>query len=107
VGESFYVTGKNFGTFTDNEAVVKYVESEAGGKSQGDVNHIQTSDGVGGFKDSGAFFFAAGDLGIEYNFEEAPIQLSLDIRPELYFNSDNYRDDNFGPDLALGIRYRF
>jgi hypothetical protein len=58
------------------------------------------------FKDSGAFVFVAGDLGIEYNFEEAPIQLALDIRPELYF-SDNYRDDNFGPDLALSIRYRF
>ena len=62
---------------------------------------------INGNKDSGAFFFAAGDLGIEYNFKEAPIQLSLDIRPELYFNSDKYRNDNFGPDLALGIRYRF
>jgi opacity protein-like surface antigen len=59
------------------------------------------------YKDSGAFVFVAGDLGIEYNFKEVPIQLSLDIRPELYFNSDNYREDNFGPDLALGIRYRF
>ncbi|WP_395061593.1 hypothetical protein [Flavobacterium sp.] len=59
------------------------------------------------YKDSGAFVFVAGDLGIEYNFKEAPIQLSLDIRPELYFNSDNYRKNNFGPDLALGIRYRF
>jgi hypothetical protein len=58
-------------------------------------------------KDSGAFVFVAGDLGIEYNFKEAPIQLSLDIRPELYFNSDDYREDNFGPDLALGIRYRW
>lgn len=56
---------------------------------------------------SGAFVFVAGDLGIEYNFKEAPIQLSLDIRPELYFNSDDYREDNFGPDLALGIRYRW
>lgn len=59
------------------------------------------------YKDSGAFVFVAGDLGIEYNFKEAPIQLSLDIRPEIYFNSDNYRSNNFGPDLALGIRYRF
>lgn len=59
------------------------------------------------FKDSGAIVFVAGDLGIEYNFKEVPIQLSLDIRPELYFNSDNYRSDNFAPDLALGIRYRF
>lgn len=59
------------------------------------------------YKDSGAFVFVAGDLGIEYDFKEAPIQLSLDIRPELYFNSDKYRTNNFGPDLALGIRYRF
>lgn len=60
-----------------------------------------------GFKDKGTFLFAAGDLGIEYNFEEVPIQLSIDMRPELYFNSDGYRDSSFGPDLALGIRYRF
>lgn len=57
-------------------------------------------------KNSEAFVFVAGDLGIEYNFEEAPIQLALDIRPELYF-TDGYRDNNFGPDLALSIRYRF
>lgn len=64
---------------------------------------------IGGvnYEDSGAFVFVAGNLGIEYNFKEAPIQLSLDIRPELYFNSDDFREDNFGPDLALGIRYRF
>ena len=59
------------------------------------------------YKDSGTILFVAGDLGIEYNFQEAPIQLSLDIRPELYFNSDDYREDSFGPDIALGIRYRF
>jgi len=59
------------------------------------------------YKDNGTILFVAGDLGIEYNFSEAPIQLSLDIRPEIYFNSDNYREDNFGPDIALGIRYRF
>jgi hypothetical protein len=57
--------------------------------------------------DSGVILFAAGDVGIEYNFSEAPIQLSLDFRPELYFDSDDYRDDNFGPDIALGIRYKF
>ncbi len=49
--------------------------------------------------------FVAGDIGIEYNFKEVPIQLSLDFRPELYFN-DNVNDD-FGPGLGLGIRYRF
>lgn len=58
-------------------------------------------------EDSGTFLFAAGDIGIEYNFQEAPIQLSLDFRPELYFNSDDFRNDSFGPDIALGIRFRF
>ena len=56
--------------------------------------------------DNGAYALVAGDLGIEYNFD-IPIQLSLDFRPELYFNSDDFREDNFGPDIALGIRFRF
>ena len=56
--------------------------------------------------DNGAFALAAGDIGIEYNFD-VPIQLSLDFRPELYFDSDDFREDDFGPDIALGIRYRF
>lgn len=59
-----------------------------------------------GVSDSGVVLLAAGDLGIEYNFD-IPLQLSLDIRPELYFNSDDYREDNFGPDIALSIRYRW
>ncbi len=58
-----------------------------------------------GVDDSGTFFLAAGNLGIEYNFD-FPLQLSLDIRPEIYFG-DDFRNDNFGPDIALGIRYRF
>ena len=56
--------------------------------------------------DSGAYGLIAGDLGIEYNFD-VPIQLSLDFRPEMYFNSDAFRENNFGPDIALGIRFRF
>jgi hypothetical protein len=59
-----------------------------------------------GINDNGSFAFVAGDLGIEYNFD-FPLQLSLDIRPELYFTSDSYIDNNFGPDLALAARYRF
>lgn len=54
--------------------------------------------------ESNTVLFAAGDIGIEYNFD-IPIQLSLDFRPEFYF-SDGL-DDDFGPDIALGIRYRF
>ncbi len=56
--------------------------------------------------DSGTFVFAAGDIGIEYLFD-IPLQLSLDFRPEFCFNSDKYRSDNLGSDIALGIRYRF
>lgn len=58
--------------------------------------------------ESGSFVFASGDIGIEYNFQEAPIRLSLDFRPELYFSGD-YTDtrDGFGPDIALGVRYRW
>ena len=53
--------------------------------------------------DSETFFFAAGDIGIEYNFD-IPLQLSLDARPELGFG--DFRDD-LDFDIALGIRYRF
>ena len=56
--------------------------------------------------DNGVILFAAGDIGIEYNFD-IPIQVSLDFRPELYINSDNYREDNFGRDVALSVRYKF
>lgn len=58
------------------------------------------------FDDSGSFGLLAGDIGIEYNFK-IPLQLSLDFRPEIYFNSDDWREDNFGPDVALGVRYKF
>ena len=64
-------------------------------------------EGGNNYTDNGTILLAAGDIGIEYNFSEVPFQLSLDFRPEFYFDSDNYREDNFGPDIALGIRYRF
>lgn len=56
---------------------------------------------------SGSYVLAAGDIGIEYNFD-FPLQLSLDFRPEVYFGGDysDYRD-GFGPDIALGVRYRW
>lgn len=57
------------------------------------------------FDDNGTFIFVAGDIGIEYNFD-IPLQLALDFRPEFYFN-DDYRNDNFGPDIAIAVRYKF
>ena len=56
-----------------------------------------------GFKDNDTFFFAAGSLGVEYNFD-FPLILSLDVRPEIGFGS--YYDD-FDFDLGLGLRYQF
>ena len=56
-----------------------------------------------GVDDSETFFFVAGDIGIEYNFD-IPLQLSLDARPEFGFG--DFRDD-LDFDIALGIRYRF
>lgn len=71
------------------------------GVGAGVGNHSYNFAGV---KDSFTYALAAGDLGIEYNFD-VPIQISLDIRPEFYF-SDGLADDS-GTDIALGIRYRF
>jgi hypothetical protein len=75
--------------------------------------YVGAGGGLGSWKydndtinDNGVFAFVAGDIGIEYDFD-FPLQLSLDVRPELYFNSDTYRENNFGPDIALGVRYRF
>lgn len=63
--------------------------------------------GIGSFdagENDGTFLLAAGDIGIEYDFE-IPLMLSLDFRPELGFN-DDYSDD-LDLDIALGIRYQF
>ncbi len=53
--------------------------------------------------DDETFVFAAGDIGIEYDFD-IPLLISLDFRPELGFG--DFRDD-LDFDIALGIRYQF
>ena len=55
---------------------------------------------------SDTFFFLAGDIGIEYNFD-IPLLLSLDFRPELGFGDDRYNNNDLDFDIALGIRYQF
>jgi hypothetical protein len=50
------------------------------------------------------FAFAAGDIGIEYNFD-IPLLISLDFRPE--FGGNGYYKNNYGSDIALGVRYQF
>jgi hypothetical protein len=55
--------------------------------------------------ESGIFLAAALNLGVEYNFSEIPLQISIDTRPEL--SLVNPPDDPFGFGLALALRYRF
>lgn len=52
------------------------------------------------------FVFAAGDIGIEYNFD-VPLLISLDFRPEIDFGDERYDNNDLGLDIALGLRYQF
>lgn len=54
-------------------------------------------------EEKGVYLFAAGDIGIEYNFD-IPLMISVDFRPEIYINGYG---ESFGPDLGIGIRYQF
>jgi hypothetical protein len=56
------------------------------------------------YDNNGVFAFAAGDIGIEYNFD-FPLLISLDFRPE--FGGNGYYDDNYGSDVALALKYQF
>lgn len=60
----------------------------------------------GGMDVTDTFIFAAGDIGIEYNFD-IPLLLSLDFRPEIGFGDDAYNNNDLDFDIALGIRYQF
>jgi hypothetical protein len=69
----------------------------------GGVGSYSFDSPIPGGDDSESFFFAAGDIGVEYNFD-IPILVSLDFRPELGFG--DFRDDvDF--DIALSVRYQF
>lgn len=72
-----------------------------GGLGSVDFPGLPNSDDYGGL-----FVFAAGDIGIEYNFD-IPLILSLDFRPELGIVGYNGFSDNFDFDIGLGIRYQF
>ena len=56
--------------------------------------------------DDGAFVFATGNLGVEYDFD-IPLLLSIDIRPEIGILGFDGFDNDFLFDFALGIRYQF
>ncbi len=56
--------------------------------------------------EGGLFVFAAGDIGIECNFD-FPLLLSLDFRPEIGVVGYGNFSDRFDFDVALGVRYQF
>ena len=61
-------------------------------------------DGPNDKRISDTFVFAAGDIGLEYNFD-FPLLISLDFRPE--FGGNGYYKNNYGSDIALGLRFQF
>ncbi|TAJ14406.1 hypothetical protein DMA11_05170 [Marinilabiliaceae bacterium JC017] len=52
--------------------------------------------------DDGFYIGISGQIGIEYNFTEIPIQISLDTRPGIGLINSH---DDFIFDIALGLRY--
>ncbi len=79
------------------------------GSYRNNINRDYYDNNYQGYHDSGAFGLVAGDIGIEYDFD-FPLQLSVDFRPELGFGNYRYTNQNldtFGPDIALGARFRF
>lgn len=77
------------------------------GGGLGNVDFATVPGNNGAFTpDGGLFVFAAGNVGIEYNFD-IPLLISLDVRPELgLLGYDNF-SNTFDFDIALGIRYQF
>jgi hypothetical protein len=72
----------------------------------GGLGSVDFPPNQNGNNDGGLFVFAAGDIGIEYNFD-IPLILSLDFRPELGVVGYDGFSDNFDFDIGLGIRYQF
>lgn len=79
-----------------------------GGLGSVDFEAIPNEDDPGNpyEPDGGLFVFAAGDIGVEYNFD-FPLLLSLDFRPEVGLVGYKNFDNGFDFDIALGVRYQF
>jgi hypothetical protein len=78
------------------------------GGGLGNVDFEPVPNDDNGFNDDndGLFVFAAGNLGIEYDFD-IPLLISLDIRPEIGLIGFDGFDNDFLFDVALGLRYQF
>ncbi|MCU4175258.1 hypothetical protein [Carboxylicivirga sp. N1Y90] len=60
--------------------------------------------GKDGDRSSGVYLGLGGQVGVEYNFEEIPLNLSVDTRP-MFGIGNTYNDFNFG--ISFGLRYVF
>lgn len=69
----------------------------------GGIAQVNFDDNFPGDDDTETYVYAAGDIGIEYDFD-FPLLLSLDFRPEFGFGNVN---DDVDFDIALGVRYQF
>jgi len=69
----------------------------------GGLVNVSFGNDFPGNQDSETYFFAAGDIGVEYDFD-IPLLISLDFRPELGFGDYN---DDVDFDIALALRYQF
>ena len=98
--DGFKLAGLYQWVFAMDGAFNWYVGAGGGLGSFSHYNKAQDRD----FTDT--FFFVAGDIGIEYNFD-IPLMLSLDFRPEIGFGDDGYNNNDLDFDIALGIRYQF
>ncbi|MBS2211440.1 hypothetical protein KEM09_08515 [Carboxylicivirga mesophila] len=69
--------------------------------SLGSWSYNSKYDGSG---DSGAYLGLGGQIGIEYNFVEVPLNMSIDSMPLFGFGSTN---QHFSMGLSLSLRYTF
>ncbi len=76
-----------------------------GGLGSADFENVPNNSRLSDDND-GFFVFAAGNLGIEYDFD-IPLLISIDIRPEIGLIGFDGFDNDFLFDFALGLRYQF
>ncbi|WP_456437305.1 hypothetical protein [Psychroserpens sp.] len=70
------------------------------------IGSVSVNNAPKGVDSSNTYVFAAGNIGIEYNFD-IPLLLALDFRPEIGFGSDDFDTNDVDFDIALSVRYKF
>ena len=87
--------------------VVQTIQSHVRKGHYESVNNLQWLVGPGAyvaFRNKESFFGATGIIGLDYKFEEAPINITLDWKPELNLISTIAFESS---GIGLSIRYTF